>query len=300
MLTWPVCLMGSFPLSWALGAESAKWPREEPSTGQSGSRRQCSHSRGRYRSRQCQSPSPQCPSQCQSPSPRPPQSHPANEQLTHSLDDLNLQLRSHKSQSRVWHDDAPTPTEEKQQRKKQVSFDMDEELGDDPTLPPGLTLFLAEGTVKEWDDTPSSSTPMPLDSPWLVPSKGPQSHPTYTGEPGWRSLPNPPLLNWDANQGQKRDWIWWTIPANGSWWRWPPSLVERDQSQLRVFLGEHIMRECHTNAEAQHYAQWQVVAFSLPFTQQEAFGWGDAPPWLSGLCPQDFMPITDASSPKDF
>ena len=44
------------------------------------------------------------------------------------------------SLSRMWQNDAPTPTEEKQW-KKQVTFDVEEELGDDPTLPPGLTLL---------------------------------------------------------------------------------------------------------------------------------------------------------------
>ena len=46
--------------------------------------------------------------------------------------------------------------------------------------------------------------------------------------------------------------------------------------------------------------QWQAAAFKLPATQQEASGWWDAPPWLSRLCPQDFMPITDTSGLKDF
>ena len=43
----------------------------------------------------------------------------------------------------------PTPTEEKMERKKQVRFDVVEELGDDPTSPTGLTLFLAEGVAEE-------------------------------------------------------------------------------------------------------------------------------------------------------
>ena len=33
--------------------------------------------------------------------------------------------------------------------KKQVRFDMDEDLGDDPTLPTYLTTFLEGGTAKE-------------------------------------------------------------------------------------------------------------------------------------------------------
>ena len=42
---------------------------------------------------------------------------------------------------------------------------MDEELGDNPTLPLGLALFLAEGAAAEQDDTPGSPTPVPMDSP---------------------------------------------------------------------------------------------------------------------------------------
>ena len=64
------------------------------------------------------------------------------------MKNLNLYTRSCKSRSRVWQNDAPTVTEQKKQRKKQVRFHLDEELGDDPTLP-DLTLFLAEGMVTE-------------------------------------------------------------------------------------------------------------------------------------------------------
>ena len=46
-------------------------------------------------------------------------------------------------------------------------------------LPWDLTLFLVEGMAKEWDDAPSSSASMPIDSSWPVPSEGSQSHSTY-------------------------------------------------------------------------------------------------------------------------
>ena len=46
--------------------------------------------------------------------------------------------------------------------------------------------------------------------------------------------------------------------------------------------------------------QWQGVEFRLPNAQHKAWGWWNAPPWLSGLCPWDFMPHTEASSTKDF
>ena len=59
------------------------------------------------------------------------------------------------------------------------------------------------------------------------------------------------------------------------------------------------MKEGHSDYQVQDFVLWQAVAFRLPVAQQEASRWWDAPPWLSGLHPQDFMPITDASSPKD-
>ena len=65
-------------------------------------------------------------------------------------------------------------------------------------------------------------------------------------------------------------------------------------------MGECIMRECYTDAEALHYAQWQMAVFRLPLAQQDGSGWWDAPPWLSGLCPWDFMDHTKASGAKDF
>ena len=43
-----------------------------------------------------------------------------------------------------------------------------------------------------------------------------------------------------------------------------------------------------------------MAAFRLPATQQKASGWWDAPPWIGGLQPQEFMPGTDVPSPKNF
>ena len=58
---------------------------------------------------------------------------------------------------------------------------MEGELGDAPTLPQGLTLFLVEGVAKEQDDAPSPFTPVPEDSPQPPSTKGIQCHPTHTG-----------------------------------------------------------------------------------------------------------------------
>ena len=38
-------------------------------------------------------------------------------------------------------------------------------------------------------------------------------------------------------------------------------------------MGEHIVREYFTDAEALHYVQWQAAAFMLALTQQEALDW---------------------------
>ena len=47
--------------------------------------------------------------------------------------------------------------------KKQVRFYIDEDLGDDPTLPMDLTNFLEGDTAEEWDNTPSSCIPLTVD-----------------------------------------------------------------------------------------------------------------------------------------
>ena len=133
---------------------------------------------------------------------------------------LNLQPRPHKSRSRALWDDAPTLAEEK--LKKQVWFDVEGDLGDDLTLPPGLTLFLAEGTAKEQEDAPSPYTPM--DSPQVPPSEGFQ-HPQPIQEgSGLKTQPDHLLVNPcpNPNQGQRRNWIPLTTPIGGSmqrWWR---------------------------------------------------------------------------------
>ena len=127
------------------GAEVAKSLKEDAPTGPSKMRRH-SHSKGRNRLKWHRTPSPQCLSRCQSPSPSPPQSHLAVKQLSHSMKDLNLYARSCKSRIRVQQNDVGTLAEKP---KKQVRFNMDGDLGNDPTLPPGLTIFLAEGLAEE-------------------------------------------------------------------------------------------------------------------------------------------------------
>ena len=63
-----------------------------------------------------------------------------------------------------------------------------------------------------------------LPCPWIPQgqplAKAPTAIPPTWEGPVWRSPPNLLLLDWNPNQGQKRDQIWWAIPANGSQQRW--------------------------------------------------------------------------------
>ena len=59
----------------------------------------------------------------------------------------DLQPRAHKSRSSVWQNDTSKLDEEKP--KKQVKFNVDEELGNDPMYPLGLNLFLVESVATE-------------------------------------------------------------------------------------------------------------------------------------------------------
>ena len=58
------------------------------------------------------------------------------------MENLCLQPRSWESRSRTWWCDVSPYAEEK--LRKQVWFEVDEELGNEPNLPTNMTLFLAE------------------------------------------------------------------------------------------------------------------------------------------------------------
>ena len=80
------------------------------------------------------------------------------------MSDLKLQSRTQESRSKAWQSMAPTPVEEKP--KKHVRFNIDNELGGQPTLPLSMTLFLAEGETIKPSDAPISATTGPTDSQW--------------------------------------------------------------------------------------------------------------------------------------
>ena len=161
-------------------AEVAKHPREDPLTRWSKSRRWHSYSTSWNHLQWHWNLMPQPQSRFQSPSSSPPRSHPADEQLSCSFGDLCLHPRPWELQRRVWRGDAPTHTKEhppqqepmkectlNDQKKKQVSFDVREDLGSDHTMPMELTTSFAGGTAKEQDNTPGTSTPLSVDLPSL-------------------------------------------------------------------------------------------------------------------------------------
>ena len=99
------------------------------------------------------------------PPPSPPQSCLANKWLHSSMGNLNLQPKPQESKSRTQEHDASLQKEEKP--RKQVRFEVDEELGNEPDLPSDLILFLAEGTAPKQVMLPVHlpSCPLPPKAP---------------------------------------------------------------------------------------------------------------------------------------
>ena len=281
------------------GAELTKWLREDTSVGWSWSRRRQTHSRGRNSLRQCQFPSLHAQAGASHPLLA---LHDAVLQMSGSATPWNIST-CNRGPTSLGAGHGKMIPRLKRDHQRNVRFDINEELGDDPMFPLGLTLFLAEGMATEWDDAPSSSTAM--DSPRPTPSKSPQSHPAHMGG-AWPYVPAKPPAGWPQLRSQSgpkegpdpvnHPHRWIHVEMGSSlhphWWK-------EIKASGRVSMGSHIVKEGYSDYKAQHYVQWQVATFRLPAIQ-EASGWWDVLPWLCRLFPQDFMPITDTSSPKDF
>ena len=65
--------------------------------------------------------------------------------------------------------------------KKQVRFNLDDDLGDDPLLPTHLATFLEGNAGNEQDNAPSPSPPLIVDPPQPPCDEGHQCHPTCSG-----------------------------------------------------------------------------------------------------------------------
>ena len=261
-------------------------------------RKRWTHSRGQSGLRQCQSPSPSCPSQHQSPSPSPPLFCPADERLHYSMENLKLQPRSQESKSRTRWCDASPQREEKP--RKQVQFEVDEELGNEPNLPSDSTLFLAEVQ-------PQSEVTLPVYLLSCPPTKSPQHSCALTGG-AWPKVLAVMPHGQSHSQSQMRpeeerpdpvnyphwwiaDEMSWSSNPNPHWWR-------EIKACGGTSLGAHIVFMGHNDPAAQHFALQQVATFRLPVAKQEASWWWDAPPTLHGLHSQDFLPAL--SNPQNF
>ena len=92
--------------------------------------------------------------------------------------DLKLQTRTQESQSRMQQSRPPTPVELKQ---KKVRFNINDELGSEPTLPPGVTPFLAKEETIEQPNAPTSTIRGPMSISQPIPREGSQWSSNTTG-----------------------------------------------------------------------------------------------------------------------
>ena len=121
--------------------------------------------------------------------------------------DLKLQARNQRSRSRAWQGRVPMV---KESPKTQAQFDLNKELGSEPTMPQAW-LFLSGGEAIKQYTAPTPAVMEPSNTPWPDHEEGPSEVPPPLEEPGPKS--GHPLTN--PSQGQM-DQIWWAITSVGS------------------------------------------------------------------------------------
>ena len=240
--------------------EATKWLREDFATGWSRSMKCCSWLRGRSRPRWCQSPSPECWSQSLK--------IWSSKWVTVSpyvRQSCRLGPRSPgvgcsevKPPFWLW------------KPKKQVRFNLNEELSSEPALPTGMTLFSSGGEAFEWYTIPTP-TAGPVDTPWLDHEEDPQWNSTPTG--GIRLKVQSSTL-WYPSRPEGPDpvsypcrWIqeeMLKIP-NIHWWK---TMMLSGKGTMF----SHILNESLGEPKALPLAHWKAVAFQLPWVQQEVAG----------------------------
>ena len=194
--------------------------------------------------------------------------------LSHCIKDLDLYARPHKPRSRVWQNDAPTLAEE---LKKHVTFYIEGDLGDGPTLSPGLTPFLAEGSAKGQDNALGTVTPIHEEPLLLCPTESSQHCPTHTGGARPKTLAHPSAsqsLSWPQSKPEEpypvnhlHRWIHTETEkiSHFHWWK-------EMKPSWRLSMGPHLIREGLSDAEALQQDHWQVVVFRLLLVKSEALG----------------------------
>ena len=144
------------------------------------------------------------------------------------MQDLKLQARASESRNRAQQSRTPALAEEKP--KKQVTFNIDKELGGEPTLPTGMTLFLSGGEpLNDILLSPLLQQGLFVHC-GLTTKKTPNEVPPPLDEPGLKSQPGHPLP--DPHWGQM-DQIQWVTPRGGSMPRcWGFSMSPGGRPQL--------------------------------------------------------------------
>ena len=188
----------------------------------------------------------------------------------------------------------------KEQKKKQVKFNVEEDLDSDPTLPTQLTTFLVEGTAKEWDNAPSPSIPLLMD-PLQPPHSGGHQHHTFNMGRAHPKVPlQPSAAACSRSSSQTKgmpdpvDYPDWWINAvmdrlgrHCCWWK-------EIRAIKQYTLGWHMIGNDLNEPEALYISQWQAAAFRPPP------GWWDSPPSFCRQHTYDFLLHTDATGMRDF
>ena len=192
-----------------------------------------------------------------------------------------------KSRSRAWQGRTPTPAIESP--RKQVQFDINEEVGGELTLPTGMTLFLSGGEAVKWCTALTPTTMGPIDTLQPDHELGPQwsSIPTRGARSKVLSSTKQPQLRPEGPDPVSHPHRWihaemLKIPHR-HWWKTLMSC-----GQMTVF--SHIPCQSFSESEALHLAHWQEVSFQLPQAQQETAGWWAPPLAIPRLHLKDYMP----------
>ena len=169
--------------------------------------------------------------------------------------------------------------------KKQLSFNLDDDLGDDLSLPMDLSTFLEGAWLKSWI-TPTSSVPMNMDPLQLHHDNDHQYPPIHKGRARLKATVKPSATAQPQTKSQLRGipdlvdhsntWIWAQRDRKGDnpcWWK-----------EIRAFHRSLVMPTL-SKPEALLLSSWQTMAFRLHLSQHEASGWWDVPPYLPDLHP---------------
>ena len=266
--------------------EATKWPREVSPTRQSESQTQHSQLRSRSRSRWHQSPLPEYQRQSSSWSPN----HKvwSSKWATVSPYVKTWSCRLEPRSTGVGCGKAePPPWLKKTPRSRSDSTSMKRWAVNLPCPQAWFSSCLGERSSSDIPLLPLLQHCLLIHHS-LTMKKAPSGVPSTPEEPDPKSshlLPNP-------HRGQ-RDQIQLATPTGGSMWKcWRSPTYPGGKPWCPVARGQCslIPHESLNELKALHLAHRQVVVFQLPWTQQEAAGWGPLHLQSMGFTSKDYMP----------